>query len=115
MFVLRYGAPMVLIQTADFLLGRQVTLWAFLLVPTGLAAWNYGRHEAAVAGGMALALMLTDAVYVGGPFATTQYALIAAINRCMALAGLIALVCHCRAVSIGRAARSIRKLDARKS
>ena len=112
LFVLRYGAPMAVIQGLDYLLGKQVTLWAFLLLPLGLAAWNRGRREAVAAGAMAAALVLADAWLVGGPYESLTYALIAAMNRCFALVCATALIVEWRAVAIDRPMRRFPKLNA---
>ena len=114
-FVLRDGIPMVAIQVVDYLLGRQVTLWSLLLVPAALAAWNYGRREAVVSGGTAIALLFADAVWVGGPFSALPHALLATANRCQPVVGLVALVSRCRAVSIERAERSVVQVNPRKT
>lgn len=93
--MLTHGAAlnlMVLVWAADYLAGRDLTLWVLYLVPIGLIAFVLGTTSGLVYSVLALALLCVNGLLLGNPYASIGALVLERVSDCIAYIVLAVLV-----------------------
>ncbi len=80
------------ILTVDIHLGKQISLWAVLLLPIGLATWNLGRAYGVVLAVAGVAALLVQALVWGSPFQELRFLLLAMVWQLLVMLAFVWLV-----------------------
>lgn len=87
-----YLVTAVVIAVLDVVVGAQISLWIFFLVPVGLATWNLGMRPGIVLAVICAGLILINGFIVGHPFSTLGYYLLAVASRILAVLVVVWLI-----------------------
>lgn len=98
----RYLVGVALVICVDVRMGPEMSLWAALLVPIGLATWNHGKLPGIAVALVGILALLLEAALIGSPFGTAQHLLFELFSRASVFVIFVLLLDKMRQQEVSR-------------